>query len=219
MWTCQSGSYNYLWAKHVTRDLCKCDCFFAHNVNSEEYQNSLKIFIWWSSGKIFSKMKKSILPLCQKFEATNIFLLFGPIPCAIFRRVRISSELMLSTKIVDFVEITGQMFCLYAVAFLFSKATKFDFLLWFLRPMQKDNFSFFLFYFSAKNWNYGGVLIKKMARNMQHTILWPGLTKWHCWGAAHPSKAEAWRVFWPLQCVKMRVHLQLSVNHLEHWRA
>jgi len=30
-------------------------------------------------------MKKSILPLCQKFEATNIFLLFGPIALCYFQ--------------------------------------------------------------------------------------------------------------------------------------
>jgi len=49
--------------------------------------------------------------------------------CAISDIVKFSSELTSSAKTVAFVEITRQTFCSYAVAFLFSKAKKFDFLL------------------------------------------------------------------------------------------
>jgi len=47
----------------------------------------------------------------------------------IFSEFWYSSELTLSAKIAAFVEITRQTFCSYTVAFLFSKSTKFDFLL------------------------------------------------------------------------------------------
>jgi len=45
----------------------------------------------------------------------------------IFSEFCYSLELTLSAKTVAFVEITRQTFCSYAVAFFFSKATKFDF--------------------------------------------------------------------------------------------
>jgi len=64
--------------------------------------------------------------------------------------VRFSSELTLSAETVAFAEITRQKFCSYAVAFFFSKATKFDFLLWLFRPTQKHIFPFLLFHFSVK---------------------------------------------------------------------
>ena len=49
----------------------------------------------------------------------------------IFSKFCYSSEVTLSAKTVAFVEIARQTVCscAYAVAFLFSKATKFDFLL------------------------------------------------------------------------------------------
>ena len=67
------------------------------------------------------------------------------------------------------------MYCSHAVAFLFSKATKFDFLLWLFRPTQKHIFSFLVLHFLVKNWNYCGASIKEMGRNSKHTILWLGL--------------------------------------------
>jgi len=64
--------------------------------------------------------------------------------------VRFSSELTVFAKTVAFAEITRQTFCSYVVEFLFSKATKFDFLLWLFRPTQKDILSFLVFHFSVK---------------------------------------------------------------------
>jgi len=96
-----------------------------------------------------------------------------------------SLKLTLSAKTVAFVKITCQTFCSYAGLFLFSKATKFDFLLWLLWPTQKDFFSFLAFHLSDQNWKYCGVsincstLIKEMRWNAKHIILWLGLTKWH----------------------------------------
>jgi len=62
----------------------------------------------------------------------------------------LTSELTLSAKTVPFVEITRQTFCEDEVTFLFSKATKFDFLLWLFRPTQKDIFRFSSFIFQLK---------------------------------------------------------------------
>jgi len=58
----------------------------------------------------------------------------------------IQLERTLSAKTVAFVVITCQTFCSYTVAFLFSKATNFYFLLWLCLPTQNDDFfSFFIF--------------------------------------------------------------------------
>jgi len=38
-------------------------------------------------------------------------------------------------------------------------------------------------------------------------------SKWHFRGATLPSKPDVWRVFWPLLCFKVRVHLQPSVSY------
>jgi len=70
----------------------------------------------------------------------------------IFSEFCYSSELTLSAKTVAFVEITRQAFCSYAVAFYFSKATEFDFLLWLFRSKHKDSyFSCFIFQLKTKN--------------------------------------------------------------------
>ena len=89
--------------------------------------------------------------------------------------MRFSSELTLSAKTCAFVGITHQTFCSYAVAFLFSKARKLFLFLWLFRPTQKHIFSFMIFHFSVKNWNYCGASIKKTGRNAKHMILWLGL--------------------------------------------
>jgi len=59
----------------------------------------------------------------------------------IFSEFCYSSELTLSAKSVALIEITCQTFCSHAVAFVFSKATKFDFLLRLFRSTQEDIFS------------------------------------------------------------------------------
>jgi len=120
-------------------------------------------------------MKKSLHLFFQEFQARNMFWLFVPIQCAFSDIVRFSSEFTLSSKTVAFIKITCQTFCSYAVAFVFSKTTKFDFLLWLCRPTQKDNFSFLIFHFSVKNWNYFGTFIKETDRNSKHIILLLGL--------------------------------------------
>jgi len=83
-------------------------------------------------------------------------------------------------------------------------------------------FSFLVFHFSVKNWNYCHASIKETGRDPEHIILWIlwlGLTKWDFRGETLPSKPEVWRAFWPLRCFETRVHLQPSVSHLGHGRA
>jgi len=90
------------------------------------------------------------------------------------------------------------------------------FLLWLFRPTLKGIFSFLVFHFSVKNWNYCGAPIKETGRNVKHIILWLDLTNWRFRGVMLPSKPEVWRVFLPLRCFKVRVHLQPSVSHFGH---
>ena len=114
-----------------------------------------------------------------------------------------------SAKTVAFVEITRQTFCWYAVAFLFSKAKKFVFLLWLFRQRKNTFLLFSSFVFQS--WYYCGASIKKTGRNAKHNSLtW---SKWHFRSATLPSKPEVWRVFWCLRCFKVWVHLQPSVSH------
>jgi len=118
-------------------------------------------------------MKKTLqLHIFQIIRARNMFLLFDSTAMCYFRHCELSSELKFSAKTVQFVEITRQTFCSYPVAFLFSKAMKFDFLLWLFRPTQKDIFSFLVFHFSVKNWNYCRASIKETGRSAKHVILW-----------------------------------------------
>ena len=135
-----------------------------------------------------------------------------------------SLKLTLSAKTVAFVKITCQTFCSYAGLFLFSKATKFDFLLWLLWPTQKDFFFPCLSSFRSK------LKILRRLDKLQHpdkgnaleckthnSLTWSNKMTFQ--RATLPSKPEAWRVFWPLQCFKVWVHLQHSVSHLGHGRA
>jgi len=98
-----------------------------------------------------------------------MFSLFGPTAMCYFRHCEILFGIKVTTKTVAFVEITCQSFCSYAVAFLFSKTTKFDFPLSLLRPTQKD--IFLVIHFSVKNWNYS---TKATGRNAKQLILWLG---------------------------------------------
>ena len=93
-------------------------------------------------------------------------------------KLRYSSELTFSAETVAFVKITRQALWSYAVALLFSKDTKFDFPLWLFRTKQKTFFSFLVFLFTVKNWNYCGASIKGRGRNVKRIILRLGLTKW-----------------------------------------
>ena len=82
------------------------------------------------------------------------------------------------------------------------------FLLWLLRTTHKDIFSFLVFHFLVKSWNYYGNSIKETGRNILVSL---GLTKWRFRGAMLPSEPEIWRVFWPLRGFKVRVHLQYNL--------
>jgi len=71
---------------------------------------------------------------------------------------------------------------------------------------------FLIFHFSIKNRKGCGTLIKEMGRNAKHdSLTWS--KKCHFRGAMLLSKPKLWRVFWPLRCFKMWVHLQPSMSH------
>ena len=97
----------------------------------------------------------------------------------------------LSAKTVVFVEITSQMFFLYAVTFLFWKATQcfscdfFD---------QRKMTFFSRLSFLVENWNYCGVLSKETGMNAKQVILWRGL-KLHFRGCNASFKARGMKSF------------------------
>jgi len=126
-------------------------------------------------------------------------------------------ELTLSAKTVAFVEITRQTSCSYAIAFLFSKPTKFDFLLWLFRPEQKDIFSFLVFHFSVKNWNYCDASIKETGSNAKHIIPWLGIN--YISEVQRSLRKLRYLKFSRLCGVKVLVHLQHSVSHPWKWKS